>query len=743
MIPRKLIKRFDEARLKWSLAAFFLLLAVPTSMLIWQAYSQLKWESFHQYRTAAEELTTRIDAAAMNSLAAADARSFADYGFLIVTGELDANFVQRSPLSAYPVTEDIPGTIGYFQIDANGVFSTPLLPPQGSAIQKLGVSSEQLAKRTSLARDIQRVLSDNRLVRPKTESVGNEQLAAAPEPAPARVREAEELAEVVITRRSDQRLNSPAIQTPPTDRDGMGLVAASSADIEAEQVDAGKDSGGRSGQMQEYERKLDDQYSQGAFDELSKNVQDAPSTVASTMAGTKLEYSAYAEKKAAAEMDDNAESGADSQRSRQQALVSPQRESRKEKISLPETSDLGESQDFANFADAGNLRISTFESEVDPFEFSMLDSGHIVVFRKVWRDGERFIQGLLIDRDAFLETIVGRNFGSTSLNNMSRLIVSYQNDILYASDGNPASRRYSRGVSDLDSTLLLASSLSQPFGGLQLTFLITQLPAGPGAGILAWVTLILAIVFTGGFFAFYRVGQSQIQLARQQQDFVSAVSHELKTPLTSIRMYGEMLKEGWADEEKKQSYYEFIHDESERLSRLISNVLQLARITRNEPQFDPLNTRVSELMSQVDSKISSQIERAGFQLTLHSEPDAAACSIDVDADCFAQIIINLVDNAIKFSRDADDKSIDIHCRKSADGDIAFSIRDHGPGIPRNQLKKIFTMFYRTESELTRETVGTGIGLAIVHQLAVAMGGTVDVSNQEPGVAFTVTFPAVS
>ena len=79
----------------------------------------------------------------------------------------------------------------------------------------------------------------------------------------------------------------------------------------------------------------------------------------------------------------------------------------------------------------------------------------------------------------------------------------------------------------------------------------------------------------------YRLGVGQIRLHRQQQDFVSAVSHELKTPLTSIRMYGEMLRAGWVDEDKKRSYSDFIFHESERLSRLIANVLQLARMTRS------------------------------------------------------------------------------------------------------------------------------------------------------------------
>src|SRR5205814_961221 len=84
----------------------------------------------------------------------------------------------------------------------------------------------------------------------------------------------------------------------------------------------------------------------------------------------------------------------------------------------------------------------------------------------------------------------------------------------------------------------------------------------------------------------YRFAVGQLRHARQQQDFVSAVSHELKTPLTSIRMYGEMLKAGWADDAKKQTYYDYIHSESERLSRLIENVLQLARLTRGSQPLE-------------------------------------------------------------------------------------------------------------------------------------------------------------
>ena len=238
----------------------------------------------------------------------------------------------------------------------------------------------------------------------------------------------------------------------------------------------------------------------------------------------------------------------------------------------------------------------------------------------------------------------------------------------------------------------------------------------------------------------YRFAVGQLRLARQQQDFVSAVSHELKTPLTSIRMYGEMLKAGWADDAKKQTYYDYIHSESERLSRLIENVLQLARLTRSSQQLDVKRVASSELLDMVRSKCATQAERAGFALTVRDGAPTGT-ELAVDADAFAQVLINLVDNALKFSSGAQRKEIEIASRFETDGWVLFTVRDFGPGIPKGQMKKIFELFYRPPDELTRATAGTGIGLALVLQLTAAMGGRVEVRNCEPGAEFRVSFPA--
>ncbi len=109
-------------------------------------------------------------------------------------------------------------------------------------------------------------------------------------------------------------------------------------------------------------------------------------------------------------------------------------------------------------------------------------------------------------------------------------------------------------------------------------------------------------------------------------------------------------------------------------------------------------------------------------------------------DYFNQIMINLVDNAIKFSSKSDKPDIDINCQVQQDGSVLFAVRDYGPGVAKDQMRKIFKLFYRSENELTRETVGTGIGLALVHQLAQAMNAKVDVINREIGAEFRVIFP---
>jgi signal transduction histidine kinase len=151
---------------------------------------------------------------------------------------------------------------------------------------------------------------------------------------------------------------------------------------------------------------------------------------------------------------------------------------------------------------------------------------------------------------------------------------------------------------------------------------------------------------------------------------------------------------------------------------------------------------VGELIDVTCSKISSQLDGAGFALNLATDPDIRDDEVRVDTDAYTQIMINFIDNAIKFSPSDANKQIDSSCARLQDRSICFTVRDYGKGIQKNQMRKIFELFYRSENELTRETVGTGIGLVLVSRLAKATGGSVDVRNCKSGAEFSLTFPDV-
>ncbi len=694
----------DRKTLGLGLLVFFLALAIPTAILIRHVYSELRWGAFHQSSVLAKELAVRINGRFSELIDDEEARSFSDYSFLNVTGDPSANFLQPSPLSAYPVASAIPGLIGYFQVDTQGAFSTPLLPQPEEQAQAYGISGQERERRRVLQNSIQQILSENRLVKSRQ-------------------------AETVELRESPAGV--PQTGGLPLGRSAGPASTAMEEAVESFADDVSAFAGGK--------RSAEQVLAQAAFDRLNEiraaqkfEKKQKPVRGLGRVEDLKLDKQYQTESAVAGQEQITAD-----------AAVRREKRVRTERSTLPEKEALAlAEEDDATVGAGTRVRIDTFESEIDPFDFNLLDSGHFVLFRKVWRDGQRYIQGALIEQQPFLRGTIKTLFGETVLSQMSDLIVAYQGEVVTVF-GAEASSDYLARSSALTGALLYQAHLSDPLNDMELIFTINRLPPGPGATLINWVAVILVLVLCGGFYLLYRLGTGQIELARQQRDFVSAVSHELKTPLTSIRMYGEMLREGWTSEEKKQRYYEYILNESERLSRLINNVLQLARLTRRgvEPELKPVE--VAGLLEGVLPRISSQIEHAGFQLNLSCDPAAGRSFINLDIDYFTQILINLVDNALKFAAKTDSRFIEFSCRLLGDATVQFSVRDYGPGVPKDQMKKIFRLFYRPEGELTRETVGTGIGLALVHQLAGSMNGQVDVVNTEPGAEFRICFPIIA
>jgi len=278
------------------------------------------------------------------------------------------------------------------------------------------------------------------------------------------------------------------------------------------------------------------------------------------------------------------------------------------------------------------------------------------------------------------------------------------------------------------------------FGEVMLNLLERQ----PGwipdrvAYIRNWFFAILAIVWLAvivALAAFWRNIHDQLQLSRKKDDFISAVSHELRTPLTSIRMYTEMLEKDWVPtDRKRREYYATMRQESERLTRLIENVLDFSRIQRGKKRYQFTLGDVNECVSDVVRMMQPCAERAGFELICKAD-DLQPFMFDRDA--VVQIVINLLDNALKYANGTQDKRIIIRTRKQKEYAV-IEVEDHGPGIARSQQKKIFETFYRCGDESTRQTTGTGLGLALVKRFAEAHHGFVEIMNAKPtGALFRV------
>jgi signal transduction histidine kinase len=742
-----LLSGLNKKTLRRWLLLFFLALAIPSAVLIQQAFSRLKWETFHQHQILAEELAQRIDARFQQLINVEEKRAFTDYVFLNIAGDPAANFLQRSPLSTYPLQSSISGLIGYFQVDAAGKLITPLLPTSANAASRYGISEQERQQRLALQNSIQQILAENYLVQSSQpaqapiadknnvdQQLASDELEAGPgykfykdrlsksnskQDKDALIENKNKEIDTVTQQSAPAAMSLPAMQ----EQQVQGQVVFDQLNQRAlrKKLKPKQEAGNTLGRVDDL--KLDDRYRAKQTSALKKQSRDL------------VERELYIEKRTRKELNTLPEA-VPSERIVEQAEFADAAKS--SQLSAENQASTPEKAAFLEQAQA-QIRIRTFESEIDPFEFSLLDSGHFVLFRKVWRNDQRYIQGVLLDHQPFLQGIIETTFQPSTLAHISNLLVAYRGDVFAMYNGQQT-YDYLSSTKKLQGALLYQTRLSAPLSELELIFTINQLPAGAGAQVVGWTAALLFLVLCSGLYLMYRSASKQIDLTHQQQNFVSAVSHELKTPLTSIRMYGEILREGWASEEKQKLYYDYIFDESERLSRLINNVLQLARMTRNEQSADAKNMPVAELLDTIRSKVTTQVDHAGFSLNMRSDHEAQQATILVDPDWFAQIIINLVDNAIKFSVNADNKVIDIGCKQLTNDSIQFSVRDYGPGIPKPHIKKIFKLFYRTENELTRETVGTGIGLALVQQLSEAMNGQVDVVNCSPGVEFRVSFP---
>jgi signal transduction histidine kinase len=256
-------------------------------------------------------------------------------------------------------------------------------------------------------------------------------------------------------------------------------------------------------------------------------------------------------------------------------------------------------------------------------------------------------------------------------------------------------------------------------------------------GIYFFAFILLAGILLFGLILTNRTIAHELELSKMKSDFVSTISHEFKSPLSSIRQLAEMLQSGRVpSEDRRQEYYDVLVEQSERLTLLIDNILDFAKIEEGRKKFDFQLLDIGSLLRQIVSVIQDQVRHKDFVIQLEIEKPLPI--IKADRESITQAITNLIDNAVKYSGEARN----IIIRAFAEGQyLIITVKDFGIGIKKEETDKIFERFYRGGDELTRTVKGSGLGLTLVKQIVEAHHGKVLVES-EPGhgSTFSVKLP---
>ncbi len=282
-------------------------------------------------------------------------------------------------------------------------------------------------------------------------------------------------------------------------------------------------------------------------------------------------------------------------------------------------------------------------------------------------------------------------------------------------------------------------------GAMMLTVGIMVLVFGHQTQDIVFGVLILALALTlvvGITFTFLYVRRAT-SIAKLQTEFVQKVSHDLRTPLTSIRMFVETLKEGRVkDPEKVAECLQLLSQESQRLSTMVERLLKWASMEAGKRNYNPTHARPEEIVNAALAAIDPQVALARRDGRVDVEREIAEHLpyIDVDVPAFTEALVNVLQNALRYT--GPDKEIRVRCVKR-DKEVEIMVRDNGPGIPKHAQRLIFEKFYRVLDPANPNVEGTGLGLSMVHHIVSAHSGRVTVdSDLGKGASFHIFLPAV-
>jgi signal transduction histidine kinase len=339
-------------------------------------------------------------------------------------------------------------------------------------------------------------------------------------------------------------------------------------------------------------------------------------------------------------------------------------------------------------------------------------AGELLLARRVSADGQQYLQGCWLDWPVIRSWLLGEVA-----------------DLLPSADLLPA------GADEGNGGRLLAA--------LPLRLVPGSVPDGPSPER-SPVALVLVAAWAGVLVSAGAVGlllAGALALSERRQAFVSAVTHELRTPLATFRMYTEMLDEGMVPEEGKRSaYLSELRSQAERLGHLVENVLAYARLDGRKVTATSQPIEVSDLLDRVVPQLESRTGGSQMELVVSCSRDLDGERIRGNPEAVERILVNLVDNACKYAAGAQD--LRVHLEVDTDGAMArLRVRDHGPGIGQVDARRLFRPFSKSAEQAAASAPGIGLGLSLSRRLAREMGGDLFLEpTQNDGACFVLTLP---
>jgi two-component system phosphate regulon sensor histidine kinase PhoR len=308
-------------------------------------------------------------------------------------------------------------------------------------------------------------------------------------------------------------------------------------------------------------------------------------------------------------------------------------------------------------------------------------------------------------------------------------------------------RRYDKYGAQIRMLVVLVLCFAVAPGALLITVGILVLVFGHQVHDVIFGILILSLAATliAGITATVVYVRRGTSLAKLQAEFVQKVSHDLRTPLTSIKMFVETLRGGrLKDPEKIEECLDVLQRETGRLTGMVERLLEWARMEAGKRVYEPARVPVERIIDSALEGLDSQVKLSGLEGVTHVRRELAEelPQVDVDPSAMSEALLNVLSNALRYSR-SDSKEITVRAVRR-DKDVVITISDNGPGIPHHEQSRIFEKFYRVVDPALPDVEGTGLGLSMVHHIVRAHRGRIAVqSDVGKGAAFHIFLPAAA